>query len=223
MNPYNTLLKAVLDARIFRRNKRPLESKILASLLYMSGLSYRAMTCQTRVIEASHVSVFRWVHALRGIVPHPPRRERKVVAIDETKLKINGRHVFVWAAIDVDTRELLAVYASYYRSSINTIIFVKKVLDTCVGTPVVLVDGGPWYPWALKRYGLKWLHITFGERNAIERFFRTLKERTRRFYNNLPSDRLDNLESFLSLFMTWYNHLRKHQGLGRIPLEVMLS
>jgi hypothetical protein len=78
MNPYNTLLKAVLDARIFRRNKRPLESKILASLLHTSGLSYRAMTCQTRVIEASHVSVFRWVHALRGIVSRVPKRERKL-------------------------------------------------------------------------------------------------------------------------------------------------
>ena len=61
----------------------------------------------------------------------------------------------MWAAIDdADTKELLAVYASsyyYYRSSINTIVFVKRVLDTCVGTPVVLVDGGPWYPWALDR------------------------------------------------------------------------
>ena len=64
----------------------------------------------------------------------------------------------------------------------------------------------------------KWLHITFGERNVIERFLRTLEERTRRFYNNLPFDGLDNLETFLSLFMTWYNHLRKHQGLGRTPL-----
>jgi putative transposase len=201
-----------------------LRAKVLASLLYTSGLSYRAMTYQTRVIEASHVSVFRWVHALRGIVSRVPKRERKLVAIDETKLKIKGRQVFVWAAIDdADTRELLAVYASYYRSSINTIIFVKRVLDTCVGTPVVLVDGGPWYPWALNRYGLKWLHITFGERNAIERFFRTMKERTRRFYNNLPSDRMDNLESFLNLFMVWYNHLRRHQGLGRVPVEVGLS
>jgi hypothetical protein len=33
MNPYNTLLKAVLDAHVFRRNKKPLESKILACLL----------------------------------------------------------------------------------------------------------------------------------------------------------------------------------------------
>ena len=43
----------------------------------------------------------------------------------------------MWAAIDdADTKELLAVYASYYyRSSINTIIFVKRVFDTCMGTP----------------------------------------------------------------------------------------
>jgi len=221
VNPYNVLLKAVLDARIFKRNKRPLESKIVACLLYLAGLSYRGMTYQTGVIEASHVSVHRWVHALRGVVSRVPRRERKVVAIDETKLKIKGRQVFVWAAIDADTRELLAVYASYYRSNINTLVFLKRVLDTCTNKPVVLVDGGPWYPWPLDRMGIRWLHVTFGERNAIERFFRTMKERTKRFYNNLPSDRLDNLESFLNVFMLWYNYLRLHQGLGKVPLEVL--
>jgi hypothetical protein len=38
MNPHNALLKAVLDAHIFRRNKRPLESKILASPLHVWNL-----------------------------------------------------------------------------------------------------------------------------------------------------------------------------------------
>jgi hypothetical protein len=59
---------------------------------------------------------------------------------------------------------------------------------------------------------------------VIDRFFRTMKEeRTRRFYNNLPSDRLDNLESFLNLFMVWYNHLRRRQGLERIHVGIGLS
>jgi hypothetical protein len=62
-----------------------------------------------------------------------------------------------------------------------------------------------------------------GTAKATMRLFRTLKERTRRFYNNLPSDSLENLESFMRLFMVWYNHLRRHQGLGRIPVEVALS
>jgi len=58
---------------------------------------------------------------------------------------------------------------------------------------------------------MRWLHITSGYRDVIERFFRTMKEeRTRHFYNNLPSDRPDNLESFLNLFMMRYNHLRRH-------------
>jgi putative transposase len=223
VRPYDTLLKAVQDAHVFKRNKRPLEQKVVACLLYLSGLSYRAMTYQTGMIGASHVSVCRWVHALKGVVLSVPRRERRVVAMDETKLKINGRQVFVWAAVDTDTRELLAVYSSYYRSSINTMAFVRKVLDACTNKPVVLVDGGPWYPWALDAMGVRWLHITFGERNAIERFFRTMKERTRRFYNNLPSDSLPNLQAFVSVFMLWYNHLRRHQGLGRVPVEVMLS
>jgi len=80
---------------------------------------------------------------------------------------------------------------------------------------------GHWTGWI----GIRWLHITFGYRNVIERFFRTVKEeRTRRFYNNnLPSDRMGNLESFLNLFMVWYNHLRRHQGLRRIPVGVSLS
>ena len=146
MTPCNTLLKAVQDAHVFRKNRRPIGSKILACLLYLAGLSYRGMTYQTRVIEASHVSVYRWVHALKRIVSLVPQKERKVVAIDETMLKIKGRQVFVWAAIDTDTRELLAVYASYYRSNINTLVFLKRVLSACTNRPVVLVDGGPMVP-----------------------------------------------------------------------------
>jgi putative transposase len=223
VNPYNVLLKAVQDAHIFKRNKRPLETKILACLLYLSGLSYRAMTYQTKVINASHVSTYNWVRALKGVVSHAARKERRIIAMDETKLKIHGRQVFVWAAIDIDTRELLAVYASYYRSHINTLIFLRKILDSCTNKPVVLVDGGPWYRWPLDSMGIRWLHVTFGERNAIERFFRTLKERTRRFYNNLMTKRLEDLQSFMDVFMLWYNHLRKHQGLGLVPMEVSLS
>jgi putative transposase len=100
---------------------------------------------------------------------------------------------------------------------------LKRVLETCTNKPVILVDGGPWYPWPLNEMGFKWLHVTFGERNAIGRFFRTMKERTRRFYNNLPSDRLENLQSFINVFMMWYNHLRRHQGLDGFPVEAPLS
>src|SRR5690349_9137127 len=86
MRAFNLLLEAARDRRIFLRNKIPLRTKIQACLLYMAGLSYRGMTYQTRRVNASHVSVFSWVHALKGIVSRVPRKERRVVAMDETVL-----------------------------------------------------------------------------------------------------------------------------------------
>jgi putative transposase len=226
MTQYDTLLKAVQDAHIFRRNKIALETKILACLLYLAGLSYRGMmtTLQTGIIPACYRSVHYWVQQLKCITSRVPKRVRRFVAIDETKQKVNGRQLFVWSAIDIESKELLAVYASYQRSSFTALMFVRMVLDTCINKkPVILVDGGPWYPWAFERCGLRWLHITFDYRKVIVRFFRAIEERTRSFYHNLPSNRLKNIESFLNLSVVWYNHLRRYQGLSRVPVEVGLS
>jgi len=41
----------------------------------------------------------------------------------------------------------------------------------------------------LQSLGLPWTHSTHGARNRVERWFRTLKERTGRFYNNLNAKR----------------------------------
>src|ERR1700733_1907873 len=41
---------------------------------------------------------------------------------------------------------------------------------------------------SLDQFGITWFYLTFEESNAIQRFSRTLKERTRRLYNNLPSE-----------------------------------
>jgi transposase-like protein len=60
------------------------------------------------------------------------KRERRVVAMDETKLKLQGREVFIWAAIDIDTKELLSLYASYQRSSINQSHDIRKESSACV-------------------------------------------------------------------------------------------
>ena len=100
---------------------------------------------------------------------------------------MKGQHLFVWAAIDVDSREVLAVDASWQRSIMNAEHILKKALRSCINKPLILVDKGPWYRDALQSLGLKWKHVTRGMRNRIERWFRTLKEQTRKFYNNFPA------------------------------------
>jgi putative transposase len=53
--------------------------------------------------------------------------------------------LYIWSAVDVDSRELLALEASYGRSSLNA-------LKMCTNKP--LVDKGSWYRWAFERLGL---------------------------------------------------------------------
>jgi transposase-like protein len=50
---------------------------------------------------------------------------------------------------------LLALAASYGRSCLNALSFLKKALRMCTNKPLVLVDKGPWYRWAFERLGLE--------------------------------------------------------------------
>jgi len=93
-------------------------------------------------------------------------------------IKVNGYRCYLWAAIDVDSRELLAVYVSMGRSMINALIFLKRFLEVCENKPVMVVDRSPCYPWTLKKLGIEYLHETFEERNRIERWFRKQKDST---------------------------------------------
>jgi putative transposase len=72
-------------------------------------------------------------------------RYRRCIAVDETKLCVKKSHVYVWSAVDVDSKELLALEASYGRSSLNALIFLKKALRICINKPLVMVDRSPWY------------------------------------------------------------------------------
>jgi len=106
------------------------------------------------------------------------------VAVDETVVKMHGLRAYVWSAVDVDSGEILAIYASRSRNMLIALKFLMIVLDRCLNKPLIIVDRGPWYRWALERLGLKYRYQRLGLRNAVERFFGHLKQRTRRFYNN---------------------------------------
>jgi transposase-like protein len=226
----NKALRLILDRiqklKIFQRNKKSLRIKVTSSLIYTAISSYRTTAYLAEFLEGvgvSHEAVRLWVlklkHILSRIVTYE-KKKRGVIAVDETKLKMHGRHIYIYAAIDVKTKEILGISACVGRTYLDTLTFMKKVLKTCENKPLVLVDHAPWYPWALQRLGLKYEQITFSERNKIERWFRTLKQRTRRFYNNFSTKNIMEIERFLELYAFWYNCLRYHMTLKKSPMEV---
>jgi putative transposase len=130
-------------------------------------------------------------------------RYRRCIAVDETKLRVKKSYVYIWSAVDVDSKELLTLEASYGRSCLNALAFLKKALRMCTNKPLVIVDRGPWYRWAFERLGLEYRH---------ERFFRYLKERTAVFHHKLSARNhiqgINNLKLFLSLFTLYYQAAR---------------
>jgi transposase-like protein len=70
---------------------------------------------------------------------------------------------------------------------------------------VIVVDRGPWYRWALERLGMNYFHETLGNRNRIERWFRELKNKTKRFYNNINAKTLKCLEELVTAIAIMHN------------------
>ncbi|MEM1949364.1 MAG: hypothetical protein QXY50_02730 [Candidatus Caldarchaeum sp.] len=72
---------------------------------------------------------------------------------------------------------------------------------------MVVVDRGQWYPWALKGLGIEYLHETFGNGNKVERWFRELKDMTKRFYNNINSKTVKSIEEIATAIALTHNIL----------------
>ncbi|MCL4437157.1 MAG: DDE-type integrase/transposase/recombinase [Thaumarchaeota archaeon] len=153
------VVSRVRESGVFQRNKVPAESKVLAAMLCFAGLSYRKAS-EMMGGSISYVSVRDAFIALRKAFPEPEKKSRRAVAVDETKTKLVGQQIFIWAARDVDSKEILAVRCSFARSILDSELFLKQVLQYCANKPLFLVDKGPWYPEAFKRLGLEYRHET---------------------------------------------------------------
>jgi len=149
------ILDYILDkiSRLFKFNNYPLYKKAYSIMLYVAGLSLRDISERYCITMTSRESVRRWFHRFSRIFS-VERRFRRAVALDETVVKLHGFRAYIWSALDVDSGEILAVYASWSRNMIIAMKFTRIVLNRCLNKPLVIVDKSPWYRWALERLGL---------------------------------------------------------------------
>jgi transposase-like protein len=211
MGMLNQIVELLEDRRIFVRQRKSHKTKVIALLVYHAGLSYRKTSAIIGNLESfSHEALRKWYKKC-VVFFCPQRKQRPVIAVDETKVKWEGRQIYIWNTIDIEDHVVLAVYASVSRTSFDAIFFLKKVLNYCENKPFILVDGGPWYRWAFQRLGLDWEHQTFGERNHIEQWYNQYKERVKRFWKRFPYH--STLQSISQWSLAW-------TGLYNLLLEV---
>jgi transposase-like protein len=172
------VLDYILDrlSKLFKFNNYPLSGKAYSVMLHVAGLSFRDLPERYLVTMASGESVKKRFHRFSRIFSIE-KKFRNTIAVNETVVKMHSLRVYVWSAVDVDSGEVLAVYASRGRNMLIALKFMRIVLDRCISKPTIIVDRGPWYRSALEKLGLEDRHDRFGMRNKVERFFKYLKER----------------------------------------------
>jgi len=200
-------IEELLEAKnVFERNRTPLRIRALGILLYHLGLSLRNCSMVLSSFEPiSHESVRLWYHKSSRLFT-VETRYREIIAVDETKIKIHGKYHLLWAAIDINTWEVLGVWITQGRASIEAYSFLNHVLQKCSNNPKILVDGGPWYKPALNRLHSNWEHVTFGLRNPIEQWFGILKHRIQLFYKRWPYNAsIDTAQEWMNTFVSLYH------------------
>jgi len=173
-----------IASKAFKYNRTPLKLRTLALALFLQGLGIRRIS---KIIEKSKTAIHYWTIRFREALNYrAERKERRCIAIDETKIKVNDKWYFIYAAIDVDTRELVCIKAYTSRNYLTTLDSIKLVLRFCLNRDFeIITDKMPCYKQVCNRLGIKWKHVTFGERNRVEYVFRSFKFFTARFNNCL--------------------------------------
>ncbi len=95
---------------LFRFHNYGAVEEAYATLLFIAGLSLRDVSERHRLTRASRESVRGWAYRLRTL-SRAWKRRRRLVAVDEAVVKRFGHPEYVWAAVDVDSGEILDAYA----------------------------------------------------------------------------------------------------------------
>ena len=153
----------VKELKVFERNKILLEIKILGIATYIQTSSVRRTA---RILSELHpvskTSVWNWIKKFEEKLPiSTERKQRNLIALDETVVKARKKKYYVYSAVDVERNELVLMRVYPTRNYLTTKSFIKEVLNYCENKPRFIVDKAPWLINALRSLGLEFEHQSF--------------------------------------------------------------
>ncbi|ELZ33143.1 IS6 family transposase [Halorubrum tebenquichense] len=190
------------------REATPEPAMKLGIRLHLAGLSLSdTVSILDRLgVDRCRTTVHNWVQK----ADLQPRRGANPdhVAVDETVIQLNDRRYWLYAAVDPATNRLLHIKLSPTRNSAISSMFLSELREKHqVDNAVFLVDGAPWLHAACHRHGLRFQHVTHGNRNSVERVFREVKRRTNQFSNCFSHAEADTVENWLQALAFAWNQL----------------
>ena len=172
-------------------------------------------------VKVSHVSVWKWNRKFSRQMELTPQVSDRWL-VDETQLNIGGKHCWLWAVLDYETRFVIAWVLSLDRGKHNAVEVFRKARNAAKKEPREIISDGyhGYWPSVKRVFNGRVRHIITdlyeGLNNRIERFFHTFKKRVKwmyRFGSALTA------KGFIRDFMFWYNFVRRHSTLGCTPSQ----
>jgi putative transposase len=222
------------DARI---HKMKTPARLIASAIgmYYGGMPLDAIQQQFKQdhnLDMSESNYWNWIkrftkEAIKQAEDFKPDVGEKWAA-DETYMKLGKRNVYFWDIIDTDTRYLLASHVSFTRSGRDAKVLMDLAQERAGKSPKVIVtDKLAAYIMAIDdTFGGEAKHRQGGpfdlvnSTSLIERFHRTLKQRTKVF------QKYDSIKDIRLLTDGWlinYNFFKQNEGCGNIPPAQAMS
>ena len=207
--------------------KKHFEKHIITGALqmYFTGMSFRDIAgfYEMQGTSVSHKTIYNWVSEyskliaqyLLGIIPRVGRTFRA----DEVYMRVAGLRAYLFGAMDNATRYWLAgvMYPKKDIKHCDELLVATKLQAGC--PPLTFITDGHWpYESSCRRiFGTGVEHIRnitlAGERNnnAMERLNGEIRDREKVFRGLKKMD-----TSIIDGMRIYYNHARKHIGLGGI-------
>ena len=167
---------------------------VLAVRWYLRfGLSYRDVEelLAERGIDVDHVTIHPWVRRFSPLLVDVARFARHRVGdrwhVDETYVKVAGRSVYLYRAVD-QFGQVIDVYASTRRDSAAARQFLRQARTTTGVTPAeIITDRAPTYPRVLdEMLPAAWHRTEQYANNRIEADHAQLKRRLRAMRESRP-------------------------------------
>jgi putative transposase len=173
------------ELEFVEREATPNWAMKLGIRLHLAGLSLSNTVSELERfgVERCRSTVHNWVQKA-GLQPTEDKSPDHV-AVDETVIQIDDQRYWLYAAVDPETNEFLHIKLGTAQNlGLSEIFFGELREKHDVEDAVFLVDGAQWLQEALRRHGLRFQHVTHGNRNAIERLYKEIKRRTGQFANH---------------------------------------
>jgi len=229
------LANSTPDKARVHKMKTPARRIATAMGMYYGGMPLDAIQQQFRQdygLDMSESNYWNWVKRFTKEAIKQAKDFKPIVgekwAADETYMKLGKRNVYFWDIIDTDTRYLLASHVSFTRSGRDAKTLMDLAQERAGKSPKVIVtDKLAAYIMAIEdTFGGASKHMrggpfdTVSSTSIIERFHRTLEQRTKVFqkYNGI-----DDIRLLTDGWLINYNFFKQNEGCGNIPPAQAMS